>query len=405
MLSMVRDRTDPPLYNLTTALSKDKHCINTAIDERTLSTLTSDAIQIVINNDNSQVACGKIINEKDLRRVTLTTTPIESFKADGSTSTTICDPSFEASFDLNNSPSILQTSVDDIQINEVNLDDPGTKPSSDATNATKGVKDDLEHLSASKASTIQSGCSHRLCKTESSSVRSLFIHVGGPRCICRWKWGSTITFSVKSESFNDDHESYEHTIASAEKAAMEWNKGEIGIRFQRVTENMPAVFQITYAGVCRPDPRLFAEAFFPGDSPPKRQLQVYAPCFDKNARFHEYMANILYHEFGHILGLRHEFADEEAWDSVLVGGRNRLSVMNYFDHPSEIQIQDDDYANTKRFYSSDELRGCMIIEEDPESLEQCYIGNRSQSTEVAFKSFVHRPAPISLTRLGSNWQP
>ena len=63
------------------------------------------------------------------------------------------------------------------------------------------------------------------------------------------------------------------------------------------------------------------------------------------------MANILCHEIGHILGLRHEFAaTKEKEPSVLWGLANPESVMNYFHHPLEMAVQESDVMLVNDFY-------------------------------------------------------
>ncbi|KXJ84806.1 hypothetical protein Micbo1qcDRAFT_169931, partial [Microdochium bolleyi] len=58
------------------------------------------------------------------------------------------------------------------------------------------------------------------------------------------------------------------------------------------------------------------------------------------------MTNVFLHELGHILGLRHEFADLEG-GAIQWGSRNPYSVMSYNFPP---QIQPSDEKDTRSFY-------------------------------------------------------
>ncbi|KAI8959725.1 hypothetical protein F5Y11DRAFT_332197 [Daldinia sp. FL1419] len=252
----------------------------------------------------------------------------------------------------------LQHNVDGIQL--------CVKPRPKNINIIKVLKYVLKSL---EGSTRRLRSRNRLCATELSSPCSLYLNTVGPKTIGRIKLNSTIPFTIDWQTYRNLEEIL-HATTSAIEAAEAWNKGNVGVQFQLITSNDPVMFRITYSGACQVDPRRFAEAFFPGDSQRKRQLHVYAPCFDKKAGYFDYMANILYHEFGHILGLRHEFANKESGSApVLFGNRNPLSVMNYFNHPREIRIQPDDYNFTKLFYGLRGINGYKFYEEDPKALE------------------------------------
>lgn len=204
------------------------------------------------------------------------------------------------------------------------------------------------------------------CKTEQNSISSIYLDVRYPRTIYRWEQGSVITFNVNCSSFpNSKHA--RHAVASLKSAAEEWNKGDFGVRFKRVEDHEPAVFQLVYSASYRRDPTRLAQAFFPGDPPEEQQLCVYESSFNKESGNWDYMANMLCHELGHVLGLRHEFAPNEEHPFVQLGKNNRSSIMNYFESPSEWHIQETDYHDVRRFYRScaNEYGGCVIVDEKP----------------------------------------
>ncbi|KAI1212556.1 uncharacterized protein F4807DRAFT_413505 [Annulohypoxylon truncatum] len=207
------------------------------------------------------------------------------------------------------------------------------------------------------------------CKTEPTSINSVYVRVRSPGLIYRWKPGSTITFNVNCDSFPST--TYrEYAAASLERAAEERNKGKVGVRFERIADEKPAVFQLKYSDCCRCHPDHLAVSFFPRDPPSDRRLCVYGPAFE-DALIHKHMADIFCHELGHILGLRHEFAQtcpKEQQDlSVQLGKRNDSSVMNYFDHPGLFRIQETDYDGVRRLYESCNggLDGYKIVDESP----------------------------------------
>jgi len=60
------------------------------------------------------------------------------------------------------------------------------------------------------------------------------------------------------------------------------------------------------------------------------------------------MQNSFQHELGHVMGLRHEFADTGTPTGVLLGVRNVLSIMTY---AAARTIQSTDVQWTRIFYS------------------------------------------------------
>jgi hypothetical protein len=77
-------------------------------------------------------------------------------------------------------------------------------------------------------------------------------------------------------------------------------------------------------------------------------VYVYQKAFETG--YINYLKNILTHELGHVLGLRHEFAPEKepGTGAIVWGPRNPLSVMSYTFPP---QIQPSDRVYTKTFYA------------------------------------------------------
>jgi hypothetical protein len=120
-----------------------------------------------------------------------------------------------------------------------------------------------------------------------------------------------------------------------------------------------AEFVMGYGGA---NGSVLASAFFPNGND-LNNLYVYQLAFD--AKYVSYLSNILIHELGHVLGLRHEFAPEkEGQGAIVFGPRDPLSVMSY-SFPPEMQVSD--CINTKLFYeyTGSSIYGVQISDQIP----------------------------------------
>ncbi|KAI1460067.1 hypothetical protein F4805DRAFT_14348 [Annulohypoxylon moriforme] len=208
------------------------------------------------------------------------------------------------------------------------------------------------------------------CITGSKAIKSIYVAVTRKGIIWLWEPGSLITFNMDWDSFKAvPREHANRAITSLEKAAWMWNKGKLAVQFKRVADNEPAVFQLTYYACCPDGSECLAESFFPGNHPSTQKLYVYGLSFEGTNYNH--MENIFCHELGHILGIRHEFAQEDREEkkhlSVLIGKPNVLSVMNYFGDLSQLRIQETDYESVRKLYKSHnhEVCGYKIMYKSP----------------------------------------
>lgn len=189
------------------------------------------------------------------------------------------------------------------------------------------------------------GCS--VCVTQEDAEREARVGSKDKGFAARWKKGSVLKYIIRTETFPNSRQAA-LVAREATKAIVMWQN--IGVLFKKVGRDEKATFAIKFcpqSDNCRRD--VYARAFFPNDSPD--ELSVYELALKRsNVCF---LANILAHEFGHVLGLRHEFAVET---SFLWGKENARSVMNYFSDLSQLQVGSQDREELATFYECEERR-------------------------------------------------
>ncbi|KAI1195523.1 hypothetical protein F5X97DRAFT_326432 [Nemania serpens] len=211
--------------------------------------------------------------------------------------------------------------------------------------------------------------------------RHLRIHRGQTRYIRRWRFGSTIKFSMDYNSFISNGRSMndaDYALRSFQTATEVWNCHDIGVNFKFEEPNSSsALFQLKYApepwGVqSRDRAGVLAMSFFPHDAVNRGRLQlevyVFRASFDTLVR--PAMTRTFLHEVAHILGGRHENAATMERDdpAVGLGFPNNLSVLVNDRPPSSISLHWKDvkwFSDFMRFPQGHQINGYFILDIDP----------------------------------------
>lgn len=131
----------------------------------------------------------------------------------------------------------------------------------------------------------------------------------------RWKAPTVLTWSMDRASFNGDETRLANALEFCIKAAKDWNEAALEkgifdkIHFQEVAEVACAAFRISFYPFSA-DSGLLALAFFPNAPLNERVVYVGPLALDSFVGYDQ--VGVIRHEFGHVLGFRHEQIRKEA---------------------------------------------------------------------------------------------
>ncbi len=200
-------------------------------------------------------------------------------------------------------------------------------------------------------------CRQKHCGQEHDGVAGAYLGVekGG---LHLWRNGSVINWCCRKDGWSTPERAVQALVATYE-AASAWNAAMDGrVTFCFVDNLSDACFEVRYERSSRRGH--LASAFFPLDHYRDLNfLRVFRSAFSSKYSTKYPLVNIITHELGHVIGLRHEFASktEKHSESILFGIHNRHSVMSYSSKPV---ITESDVVVVRRAY--DELVDGTVLQ-------------------------------------------
>ncbi|KAI0976635.1 hypothetical protein F4678DRAFT_413978 [Xylaria arbuscula] len=187
-------------------------------------------------------------------------------------------------------------------------------------------------------------CCHCITQEVTTSGAAA-VYVGFLHTAAHWSKDPDVKFAIARASF-PPHINIDYVEACLFDAVKQWHGTGVCIRQARPGEAI--TFVVAYQD--KPSEaqayRALARSFFPSSELRDRVLFVYNRCFW--TQYVKFMSNVLSHELGHVLGLRHEFLEDER--SMLIRCPNPNSVMNYYNDLSMMKVTLEDIKGVREFY-------------------------------------------------------
>ncbi len=156
----------------------------------------------------------------------------------------------------------------------------------------------------------------------------------------RWKKGLVLTYNVLKRSFASDAQ-YQTVVQAMRVATADW-EAACGVNFKHLSDLDGGVAPGSPASLFRVQAvdaggRFIAMAFFPNEPLARRAVVIDPSFFSPTLRFDR--TGVLRHEFGHVLGFRHEHIrseapaicpDETTGNTINLSDYDPRSVMHYF---------------------------------------------------------------------------
>jgi hypothetical protein len=180
-----------------------------------------------------------------------------------------------------------------------------------------------------KKPVVDANASMYVCRTQGpGKVRSNGLCVNtdlnNPSIFRRWTPGSTLTYFLVTTFLPSG--SIAVIQSAMETAVADWRGTGVNINLEETQARQDATFVVVYDKDL--DAKTYAEAFFPGDR--ERILRIGRRMFQP--RYIKHTSNVLCHELGHVLGLRHVFwqklEEESNVRNFPTDDLDELSIMN-----------------------------------------------------------------------------
>lgn len=138
------------------------------------------------------------------------------------------------------------------------------------------------------------------------------------------------------------------------------------VKFSEQRDNVDFEVVVRANADCDATGCVLASSFFPDSG--RHEFIIY-PTFFEQSKTEQ--IETLEHEFGHVFGLRHWFANisEQDWPSALFGSGSKFSIMNY---GAESSLTKSDKSDLKALYTSVWSGALTTINGTPIRLQQPY---------------------------------